>query len=69
MLYTDGITDAASPDGSRFDEERLLQTVHDSCDGPAPTTCKAVIQSVLAFQGDAHPADDLALLVLRRVPD
>lgn len=68
VLYTDGITDAASPEGSRFGDDRLLHTIHDSCDGPASTTCQAVIQSVLSFQGDAHPADDLALLVLRRQP-
>lgn len=68
VLYTDGITDAASPEGLRFGDERLLHTIHESCAGPAWTTCRAVIQSVLAFQGEAHPADDLALLVLRRLP-
>lgn len=69
VLYTDGITDAAAPDGSRFGDDRLLQTIRHSCDGPAWTTCRAVIESVLGFQGEAQPADDLALLVLRRVPD
>ena len=68
VLYTDGITDAASPEGSRFGVERLLQTVRDTCAGPAWTTCRDVIQSVLTFQGEAHPADDLAFLVLRRQP-
>jgi sigma-B regulation protein RsbU (phosphoserine phosphatase) len=67
VLYTDGITDATSPDGSRFGDARLLQTVRDTCTGPAVDTCRAVIQSVLSFQGDAQPADDLALLVFRRL--
>lgn len=67
VLYTDGITDAASPDGVRFGDERLRQAVRDTCDDLAEDTCRAVISGVLAFQGDAHPADDLALLVLRRV--
>jgi sigma-B regulation protein RsbU (phosphoserine phosphatase) len=69
VLYTDGITDAASPAGDRFGDERLLRTIRDSCDGNAEDTCRAVIHGVLGFQGDANPADDLALLVLRRLPD
>ena len=70
VLYTDGITDAASPSGDRFGDARLKQTIADSCvtDGTAVDTCRAVIQSVLAFQGSASPADDLAFLVFRRLP-
>ena len=71
ILYTDGISDAQAPDGGRFGEERLLRTIAESsvADGPAVDTCRAVIQSVLKFQGDADPADDLAFLVLRRLPE
>ena len=69
ILFTDGITDAASPSGERFGFERLRQTVADSClTGGAADTCRAVIQGVLAFQAEALPADDLAFLVLRRLP-
>ena len=70
ILYTDGITDAASPNGERFGDARLLATIAKSCisDGTAEDTRRAVIDSVLRFQGDAHPADDLALLVFRRLP-
>ncbi len=69
ILYTDGITDAGSPDGDRFGDERLLRTIAESClgAGTATDTAQAVIQSVLAFQGTASPADDLALLVFRRL--
>jgi phosphoserine phosphatase RsbU/P len=69
VLFTDGITDAASPAGERFGYERLRQVIAASCrTGGAVDTCRAVIQGVLAFQGEALPADDLALLVLRRLP-
>jgi serine phosphatase RsbU (regulator of sigma subunit) len=68
VLYTDGITDAQAPDGARFGEERLRAALRGTCDGRAEDTCRAVIQGVLAFQADANPADDLALLVLRRIP-
>lgn len=69
VLFTDGITDAASPSGERFGHDRLRRVIAGSClTGGAVDTCRAVIQGVLAFQGDADPADDLALLVLRRLP-
>ena len=69
ILYTDGITDAASPDGSRFGEPRLLSAIAATCrDGSADDTTRTVIDSVLEFQGSASPADDLALLVFRRLP-
>jgi sigma-B regulation protein RsbU (phosphoserine phosphatase) len=69
VLYTDGITDAASPDGARFGDARLVRTIAESCasHGTAEDTAKSVIKSVLAFQGSAQPADDLALLVFRRL--
>lgn len=69
ILYTDGITDAASPGGERFGQDRLLRTIGESClTGGAVDTCRSVIQGVLAFQAEALPADDLAFLVLRRLP-
>ena len=69
VLFTDGITDAAAPSGERFGYERLRGVIAESClTGGAVDTCRAVIQGVLAFQADALPADDLALLVLRRLP-
>jgi sigma-B regulation protein RsbU (phosphoserine phosphatase) len=68
LLYTDGITDAASPSGERFGEARFLDAIRRTCEDDAVSTCRAVIQGVLAFQADALPEDDLALLVLRRLP-
>lgn len=68
ILYTDGITDAQAPSGERYGETRLLDTIQGTGVGPAEDTCRAVLDGVLGFQGDADPADDLAFLVLRRLP-
>lgn len=68
ILYTDGITDAAAPSGERFGEARLLGAIRGTSEDEAEATCRAVIRGVLAFQHDAEPADDLAFLVLRRLP-
>lgn len=71
ILYTDGITDAQAPDGTRFGDGRLMATIAATCrlDGTAGETVTSVIRSVLDFQGEASPADDLALLVFRRLPE
>ena len=68
VLYTDGIPDAAGPSGERFGAERLRETARCLAGTAAHGTCHDVITTVLEFQGDADPADDLALLVLRRLP-
>lgn len=66
LLYTDGITDAASPDGARFGIEEFRRLAAGTARDDSEATCSAVIDAVLAFQADAEQADDLALLVLRR---
>ncbi len=68
VLYTDGITDAAAADGSRFGIERFQRLAGDTHAGAAEETTRTVIESVMRFQRNAEQADDLALLVLRRVP-
>ena len=68
-LYTDGVTDAVSPAGERYGDERLLARLREgSRTADADAVVQSVVADVLAFQGDALPADDLALLVLRRPP-
>jgi sigma-B regulation protein RsbU (phosphoserine phosphatase) len=66
VLYTDGITDASAPAGGRFGADRLREALGASPAGDAAKTCRDVIDAVLGFQGSAAPADDLALLILRR---
>lgn len=68
ILYTDGIADAAESGGARFGIERFRQLAGETRAGTAGETCRAVIDAVLRFQGAAEAADDLALLVLRRLP-
>lgn len=69
VLYTDGITDAAAPDGARYGDARFARTVAESClGGSASATTRSVMESVMGFQGAATQADDLALLVFRRLP-
>ena len=68
LLYTDGVTDARSPSGERFDEWRLIETVQGVRDGTAQEVVAAVSETVCAFQEPAEPADDITIVAIRRLP-
>ncbi len=64
VLYTDGVTEARSPDGGFFGEERLRNFLSSHAGEPAPDLAANLREAVLEFQ-EGYPRDDLALLVLR----
>ena len=76
VLYTDGVTEAFSPQGELFGEERLLQTIESTAAcilaGTGPETAgaqemlEAIDASVDSFSEGAQPADDLTLVVIKR---
>jgi PAS domain S-box-containing protein len=64
VLYTDGITEARSPDGGFFGEDRLRRLLGSYAGCDAVTFAERIKDDVLDFQeGDLR--DDLAVLVLR----
>jgi serine phosphatase RsbU (regulator of sigma subunit) len=66
VFYTDGITEAFSPEGDIFGEE-LLQTAIKDTDGlSAQATLDRIHESVLSFSGGTSQSDDLTLMVVRR---
>jgi sigma-B regulation protein RsbU (phosphoserine phosphatase) len=65
VLYTDGVTDAATADGERFGDERFATLVREHCLESASDAVETVMGAVAAWEGP-EPADDLALLVIRR---
>ncbi len=75
VFYTDGVTEAFSPAGDFFGEERLHQLVEGAaCNGShapedaltAERLLNQIDEAVVTFIGDAGPSDDLTLLVVRR---
>ncbi|NEQ96229.1 MAG: SpoIIE family protein phosphatase [Cyanothece sp. SIO2G6] len=72
IYYTDGFTDAANSKGHRFDEENLIQCVHEAClNGYNPQEIlEYLFEKVQAFIGLAHHnEDDMTLVVLQVQPD
>ena len=64
VLYTDGVTEARSPDGTFFGEDRLRHLLGNCAGCDAATLARRIKGVVLDFQ-EGYPRDDLAVLVLR----
>ncbi len=66
-LYTDGVTEGANATGEQWGEERLLAALRARADAPCVGMARAIVDEVRAFEGESGPADDITLLVARRV--
>jgi serine phosphatase RsbU (regulator of sigma subunit)/putative methionine-R-sulfoxide reductase with GAF domain len=67
LLYTDGLTESFNAENVFFGEKRLLDAIaSNDCDS-ASNLLDVVESSLLNFVQDMPPADDLTMLVLRKV--
>ena len=64
VLYTDGVTEARSPDGEFFGDDGLRRLL-GSCSGLDAADIAASIKNVVLDFQKGDPRDDLAVLVLR----
>jgi sigma-B regulation protein RsbU (phosphoserine phosphatase) len=67
LLYTDGLTESFNLEGEFYGEARLLEALKAEYCSSASSLLDAVENSLLNFVQDMPPADDLTMLVLRRV--
>jgi phosphoserine phosphatase len=68
LALTDGFFEAPAPDGDRFGDARVMETVRGARDGSAHEVLAALKRAVDAFTGGAPLEDDRTALVVRRVP-
>ena len=66
LLYTDGVTEAFSPEGSLFGEPRLIEIVRSNCSDTAKNLLNAVDSGLDGFIGPSPLSDDLTMLVIKR---
>jgi serine phosphatase RsbU (regulator of sigma subunit) len=67
LLYTDGLTESFNAEGDLYGEQRLLEAIRSTPCSSASELLDAVEKSLLNFVQDMPPADDLTMLVVRRV--
>ena len=67
VMYSDGVTEAVSPKDEDFGEERLAELVASMRDRPASEIVGAIHSAVAAFTEGAPAADDITVVVARRL--
>lgn len=67
LLYTDGLTDAFSPQGEAFGDGRLKDLLLTHQEKPAKELMKDIVAEVDKFSGHLPLADDLTMLALKRM--
>lgn len=69
VVYSDGLIEAASPDGDRFGKTRLLEVVREMGSRPPQELHDAILSAVAEFNQESTLEDDLTLIVARRAAD
>jgi len=68
VLFSDGVTEASRPDvDEEFGEDRLAATLAELSHESAQSIIEAVNQRIQEFTGGSPPADDITMVVARRV--
>jgi sigma-B regulation protein RsbU (phosphoserine phosphatase) len=67
VIYSDGVTDMLDAQGELFDLERLLRVVHEQRELSASDLGQAVVAAVRDHAGTTPAADDMTVMVIRRL--
>jgi serine phosphatase RsbU (regulator of sigma subunit) len=67
VLFSDGVLDTMSDSREHFGEHRLVEVLASQPAGDAAGLVERIDRALLEFQG-AEQRDDVAVLVLRRLP-
>jgi len=68
ILYTDGLIEAANPNGDQFGDKRVRQTVQKNFGRNVEEICEAILGEVSRFVGNSELEDDQTLVVARLAP-
>lgn len=68
VLFSDGVTEATNRQDEMFEEERLLQVVSDTAISEASAILDMIFKSVDSFATGCEQADDISVVVVRRLP-
>ncbi|MFH1218945.1 MAG: SpoIIE family protein phosphatase [Candidatus Eisenbacteria bacterium] len=66
-VFSDGVTEATNENGDMFGEQQLLGGLKQSRTLSAPAALAHVLESVDRFAGSAEQADDISLVVIKRM--
>jgi sigma-B regulation protein RsbU (phosphoserine phosphatase) len=67
-LYTDGVTEARSPQDEEFELDRIVETVKEHREQTAEEIGRAIVARVREFSRLEQQADDITLVLLKIAP-
>ena len=65
-IYSDGVTEAVSPEDEEFDTDKLAEAIHTRRSEPVADIIAHVNQDILQWTKGAPAADDVTIIVARR---
>ena len=65
VLLTDGLEEAANPEGELFGVDRILETVHRNRQSKAAKIVESVFETLKEFSGNTEQVDDLTMIVAK----
>ncbi len=68
MIYTDGISEAESPDGSQYGASSLEKLLQGCRELPSQALVEECLKQVRDFRAGSPRLDDQALMVLQFAP-
>jgi len=66
-IYSDGVTEANNPNYDEFGEERFIEVLRKHRSEPAAAIVDAVTKALTEFAAGAPQADDITLVIAKRV--
>jgi len=67
VIYSDGVTEATNPKEDEYGEDRFIEVLKENRDQPALAIVDAVTNSLMAWSAGSPPADDVTLMVAKRL--
>jgi len=67
LFFTDGVTEAANPEGEEFGRDRLMGVLKDNLHGDLAGLSQAIVAAVHQFTGTTTLTDDFCLVALEAV--
>ncbi len=67
-IYSDGVTEASSPEDEEFETEHLAQSITSRREEPAADIIARVNEDIVVWTKGAPAADDVTLILARRKP-
>jgi len=68
-LISDGVYEYANLEGEEFGEDRVAEIFKTSYQLPMTDLCRHLIDAAMEFGGEAPQADDITLVLVRRLPE